>query len=700
MIFSRNWIGDYVELSETAQQLADRLTSAGLAVDGLETVDDDVLFDVDITTNRPDCMNHLGLARELAVLTGKALKPPEAQLEPASELVSSVAELVIEDPELCPRYTALVIRDVTVGPSPPWLAKRLEAIGSRSINNVVDVTNYVLWETGQPLHAFDLDRLAGSSTDSPAQVQVRRATDGETLKTLDGETRKLDPSILVIADAEQAIALGGIMGGFDSEVTTETSNVLLESAHFDPRIVQKGSKKLGLHTDAGHRFERGADPEACLWASRRAAALIVQVAGGEVLAGELDAKQLRSDWPHVLELDLGKLNRFGGLEIDSSEVESTFTGLGFELEPQGESPATRWRVTVPSWRAYDFEDPRVADLYEEVLRIHGFDDIPSTLPQIGGADAPARGEHLRARKVRDHLVACGFAEAIDFAFTDRASDQACPSLYGDLEPLALQNPLSDRYAVMRRSLLSNLLASARYNQRRGAAVVRLFEVGHVFADGGGGSKLEMDTVAWVAGGRLGTPWEREHEVDFYDLKGVVDSLALVLGVTFVSRPAAVPGLMEGAAAEISIEGADDQVVGVLGQVADEDGPYPLFVVEIALDRVGLPTGSLAIQAPSKYPAIAVDMTLTHAVSVVWSDIERTIRDQGASELKEYGLKDRYRGKGVPEGAVNTTLSFLYNSDHRSLSQEEVNNYHDGLARKLEERFGYHPEARGSGPQTV
>ncbi|MEM7585100.1 MAG: phenylalanine--tRNA ligase subunit beta [Acidobacteriota bacterium] len=714
MLFSRNWIGDYVALPESAQEVADRLTAAGLAVDSVESVDDDALLDIDITTNRPDCMNHFGLARELAVLTGGVVQEPDASYTIAEEHASAAAELVIEDAELCPRYTALIIRGVEVGPSPDWMVKRLEAIGSRSINNVVDITNYVMWETGQPLHAFDLHRLAGTENGAPAQVRVRRAHDGETLKTLDGEVRKLDPSILVIADAEQAIGLGGIMGGYDSEVTESTVDVLLEAAHFDPKCIQKGSKKLGMHTDASHRFERGADPKACLRASRRAAKLIVELAGGEILAGELDDKQLRDDWPHVLELDLEKLNRFGGVELGSDEVTATLKGLGFGLEPLDAEPATRWRVTVPSWRYYDFENPRVADLYEEVLRIHGFDGIVSTLPQIGGDDAPARYEHVRARRVRDHLVACGYAEAIDFAFTDRSSDQALPSLFGDRAPLALRNPLSDRYAVMRRSLLSNLVASARYNQRRGAQVVRLFEVGHVFADDGEGDRLEMETVAWVVGGQLGTPWERQHDIDFYDLKGVLDSLSALLGVELSVRASQVKGLGNGAAAEIRLHSlaastaaadtaaadsaadsaateSEAEVIGYLGELDSDDGSYPLFVAELALDRLGHADARLAIQAPSKYPAIAADLTLTHAVDVPWSKIAGTIREHAASELREFDLKDRYRGKGVPAGAVNTTVSFVYNSDERSLAQEEVNDAHERLARRLEEAFGYGSE---------
>ena len=460
MQFSKNWIGDYVDLPESAEELARRLTGAGHAVDTIEVVETalgtDHLLEVEVTTNRPDCMCHLGLAREVATLFGRELKVPNGDaLQPVADRVDAVATLSVDDSTLCPSFTLQGIRGVKVGPSPPWLVARLEAIGSRSINNVVDITNYVLWETGQPLHAYDLRKLA-TGDDGRHVVRVRRANDGEVLKTLDGEERKLDPAILVIADADEAIGLGGIMGGFDSEVTDETVDVLLEAGHFDPSTVRHGAKNLALKTDAGHRFERGADPKACYWAARRAAALIVELAGGELLDGHLEVTALRQDWPPVVDISLAKLERFGGITLGAERVESILGALGFTLESRADGDDTRFRVTPPSWRWYDFEGAHAQDVYEEVLRIHGFDPIEPTLPTARGADAPMRPEHKRRRAVQDTLAACGFAEAITFAFHDRESDAAYPSFFAEREAMALANPLSDLYAVMRRSLLPNL----------------------------------------------------------------------------------------------------------------------------------------------------------------------------------------------------------------------------------------------------
>lgn len=673
MKFSRDWLAQYVELKEDDATLRERLTAVGLAVDAVEKRDGDTIFDVDVTANRPDCMNHLGLARELAVLFDRPLLMPQVEIAAAPELAADACRILVEEPELCPRYAALAIRGVTVGPSPEWLRRKLEAIGSRSINNVVDVTNYVLWETGQPLHAFDLERLAG------AEIRVRRARAGETLTTLDGTLRNLDSEILVIADAEVPVGLGGIMGGLDSEVTSATRHVLLESAHFNPATVRRGARKLEMHTDASHRFERGCDPEGCVVAAHRAAALIAELAGGQVLAGEIDVRRPPSPLP-VIDLDLERLCRFAGIPIAAGEVERVLGGLGFALEHRGEG---RWRVTVPSWRIFDFIDPYPADLYEEVLRIHGLDAIPSTLPQIAGSDAPESPAHRRRRIAGDHLAACGFSEAINFAFHDRGADASYPTLYEGRAALALANPLSDRYAVMRRSLLPNLIASARYNQRRGASVVHLFEIGHVFADAGEGRTEEMDSLAMVLGGQTGTPWERSVELDLYDLKGTVESLGEALGVDFAYRPATVYRLKTGTAAEIWFE---DEVIGHLGEL-DED-EETLFVAEIALDRLETRDLWQTVSLPSRFPGIAVDLTLTHARERSWHELEQMITEQMDAALASFHLKDRYVGPGVPAGAVNTTISFLYNSNERSLTQDEVNERHGALARRLEEHLGW------------
>ena len=681
MQLSHAWIQQYLSETVEAQELADRLTHCGHAVDNVDAHGDDHLLEIDITTNRPDCMNHLGMAREAAQLLGCDLVEPKVELTTQGGAAKDAAQLEVADTRLCPRYTALVIRGVQVGPSPDWLVQRLESIGSRSINNVVDITNFVLWETGQPLHAFDLQRIAEH------KIIVRQAEDGETLKTLDGEERKLDPSIQVIADPSGPIALAGIMGGLDSEVTDVTVDVLLECAHFDPTTTRKAAKKLGMHTDASHRYERGADPEACLWAAQRAAALIVEAAGGEVLEGHLEVRDLRSDWPPVVDIDLARLERFGGLTIGRQRVEDILKGLGFTVETTEQDDATSFRVTAPSWRYYDFENAHAQDVYEEVLRMIGFDHIESTLPALGAPDGRTSDGHRLRRRVQDTLAAAGFSEAINFAFLDRETDAAYPGFFADRDPMELANPLSDRYAVMRRALLPNLVESARFNQRRGAGVVRLFEIGHIFATDGD-RRVEMDNVAVVLGGRLGTPWERQVEMDFYDLKGALEAVAETVDHGMRFEAAAIDRLSTGYSAKIFSQRQPDLELGLMGRLDEDDLPYPLFVAELSLERLATDAPDLKITAPSKFPGISVDSTLTHALSLPWQDIAALIESERGEHLKSFGLKDRYQGKGVPDGAVNTTIAFHYGAEDRSLTQEEVNETHLQLAALLEQRFGH------------
>ena len=680
MQLSKNWLNAYLPQPLEVEELASRLTHSGHAVDAVEAHGDDFRLEIDITTNRPDCMNHLGMAREVSVLFGCDLVIPEAAVAPIAAQASDAASLRVEDQGLCPSYTAMVIRGVKIGPSPDWLVDRLESIGSRSINNIVDITNFVLWETGQPLHAFDLDRIDGQ------QVIVRSAEKGEKLTTLDGEERLLDPSILVIADPQGPIALGGIMGGLDSEVTDGTVNILLESAHFDPTTVRKGAKKLGMHTDASHRFERGADPKACLRAAQRAARLIVEVAGGEVLDGHLEISRLRDDWPPKVAIDIATLERFGGATIGRQRTVEILTGLGFESEDGDTDGALQ--VTVPSWRYYDFEQAHPQDIYEEVLRIFGFDNIPSTLPALGAPDGKTRPEHRLRRRIQDVLAASGFTEAINFAFLDRSTDAQFPSFYADHQPMELANPLSDRYAVMRRSLLSNLVESARYNQRRGAHVVRLFEIGHIFAADAEQGRVEMDVLGVVLGGHLGSPWERQIELDFFDLKGAVEAVAEAADHPLVWHPAEIPHMVPGSGARILSAAHPEQQIGIIGKLASNNLPYDLYVAELSLERLMVEHHDLKITTPSKHPGISVDSTLTHALAIPWAEISGAIAEAAVEYLQEVALKDRYQGQGVPEGAVNTTISFHYGADDRSLTQDEINDIHLPLAAQLEERFGH------------
>ena len=502
MQFSRDWLAEYVETGPLDEMRA-LLTRSGSSVEHVEAHGDDALLDVDITGNRPDCMNHVGLAREISVLRGVPLRRPDAPPPESGAAASSLARALVAEAKLCPRYSARVLEDVRLGPSPDWLVRRLETVGVRSINNVVDVTNFVLWELGQPLHAFDLDTLEA------ATIVVRRAAAGEKLRTLDGVERELLESDLVIADAGRAVALAGVIGGLATEVTASTRRVLLESAHFDRSSVRRTAKRLALHTDASHRFERGTDPEGTVVALDRAAALLAEIAGASVRRGALDTID-----PAILErreiaFAPGRLDAFAGASYDRSDLLRWFAGLGLDVL---DSSGSIWKVRVPGWRRFDLE--RAEDLYEEAMRIRGFDAIAPALSPIFGSDGPETPVQKRRRLLRSHLVGQGFAETVQYAFVSREEDARYPlaKTNGDGGgPVELANPLSERYTVLRRSMLPGLVDTAAFNLNRGAGAVRLFEVGNVFLD------EEVESLGLVLGGADGTPWDGAREADLFEL---------------------------------------------------------------------------------------------------------------------------------------------------------------------------------------
>ncbi|MCB1007689.1 MAG: phenylalanine--tRNA ligase subunit beta [Acidobacteria bacterium] len=715
MEFSISWLADYVDLSpldglqvgsgdrhafgslteatRTALfQIGEKLTQVGLAVEaypitmveGRDGLDEkEASLDVEVTSNRPDCMCHLGLARELAATLGRELRRPKVPTYGASATDGTAGSVVVEDPEGCTRYVARVIRGVKVGPSPDWLVRRLASIGQRSINNVVDATNFVLWELGQPLHAFDLATIPGG------EIHVRRARAGERLTTLDGEERELDPEVLVIADRERAVALAGIMGGLDTEVTADSTDLLLESAHFDRRRVRIGARRLGMHTDASHRFERGSDPEVCDLASSRCAALIVEIAGGSVEEPAIDAvarPHRRVAW----RLDKPALDRFAGVEVPAADIERILGAL--ELEPRAVAEGV-WEGEVPGFREADFDPRRTPpagrpeldaypqDVYEEVLRHWGLANVPSTLPKLTGVDAGKSPAWHRRWRAKDVLVGFGLAEGVHFAFHAEEGDRALPAL-GDGAPVRLANPLSERYAVLRRSLVPNLLSAAEYNLNRGATAVGLFESGSLFP---GVGEREVEGLAMIVGGRPGTPWDRRGELDLFDLKGYVEALLAELGATPRFEPAdELPGILAGTGAWI-LQGAGR--VGWLGRVEHAEGGPALFAAEVWLDELPAEGGRAAVEPPARFPGIEVDLTLTHSLEVAWREVAEAIEEAREGELAGFELKDRYQGKGVPAGAVATTIAFRYQAEDRSLAQEEVNQWHARLAAELERRFG-------------
>jgi len=671
MIFDSEWLAAHLESAPDFDTLADRLTACGCLVELREPGDGTERWDVEVTTNRPDAMNHRGLAREAAVATGAALKPLEFELRESDEDAADLAAVEIADGAACSRYVARVIRGVTVGESPEWIKRRLSNCGVRPINAVVDATNYVLLELGQPLHAFDLERVRGR------RIVVRPAAAGEKLTTLDGEERELDPSMLMIADGEGVVALAGIMGGADSEIGDGTTDVLLESAHFDALSVRRTARKLGMHTEASHRFERGADPEMAATACDRAAALIAELAGGRVCRGRIDV-QPRPFVARQMELSVNALSAFAGLDIPADRVAEIFRGLGFEPKRAGNVV----RITVPSWRV---DIDRVPDLYEEVIRHVGYDAIPSRLPVLPTSPGRRNPNWELVDRARDAAVNASLVEVMTWSFIDPESDALvathplCPG-----PELALENPLAQTQAVMRRSLLPGLLAAAGANFNQGERRLALFEQGRVFCLGEEGPQ-ERERIGLVLADEGGGREER-----FVRLKGIVDDLAARIGLPSVSwERSESPWLDAGAGAEIKT--GDGAPIGVAGMLSRElCGRWDLRR-EVAVAELDL---ELAIEPPlprfqplHRHPPVIADVTVEHPPDLSFAELEAAVRDLASEWVEAVGLVVRYRDESAPSGAVRTTLRLVYRHAGISLTQEEVNEAHERLRRGLVEKLG-------------
>lgn len=655
------WLREFADLpaSATVQEIASRVASVGFEVAGIEG---DVI-DFEVTANRPDCLSVRGLAREAAASFD--VQGPESRVQGSDSESRGPAVQGSEGPgaqspvpvtiesDRCGRY-ALALADVKVGPSPPWLADRLTACGIRPINNVVDVTNYVLLEIGQPMHAFDLARLAGP------EIRVRMARAGESLTTLDRQSRKLDESMLVIADKERAVAIAGVMGGAASEVSASTTRIALESAWFDPVTVRATSKRLGLKTEASARFERGADPNAATAGIARALELLERMGAGTRLGEVIDVYPAPVA-ERSIRLQREYLDRLLGDHVPDADVLRILSSLGFV-------PAAAdggWQVGVPSWRV---DATRAADLIEEVGRHWGVNRVPARFPALHTPPHASDAGILRARRIRRILCGAGLQEAVTFTFMESA---AAEPFAADLVTIA--NPLSEKFAVLRPSMWPGLLDALIYNRRRDIADVRLFEAGSVFDATG-----EQQRVGWVlAGARLSHWSQPQAEVDLYDAIGVGDVLAEAFAQTWRWEPATdTPWFVPGRAAALI---ADDRRIGVVGQLrpdlASSRGlPSGIVVVGGELDLGAFrTTDALArpVTALPRQPAVVRDLSILIDAGLPAASVRGTIRANAPATLVQVREFDRYEGKGVPEGQVGLSIRLTFRDRDRTLTDAEV-----------------------------
>ncbi len=683
MRFCHGWLKEYVTITDEPRRVGALLTGAGVPLDGIEGVGDDAVYDFEILTNRPDCMNHVGLARELAALTGQDLRIPDAKIPPGGPPSPEHADITIEDPDLCARYSGRCILGARIGPSPDWLTRRLASIGQRPINNVVDVTNFVLWELGHPLHAFDLDRL------TDRRIVVRRARRGETLVTLDGESRTLTTDMLVIADARRPVALAGIMGARDSEISEATTRILLESAWFEPISVRRTARALGLHTDASHRFERGADPGLTVAALDRAAALIAEVAGGEVTGPALDVHP-RPEPPRVVPFRPARARQLLGLDLPADFMRERLTRLQFDVrEPDRDS----WQVTIPSFRR---DVTQEVDLIEEVIRQRGYDAIGADLPQHAGAGRGRSDADRRALLARQALQSAGIHEAVNSILIDR--EDATPFAPHGAEPRGISNPLQSQAAWLRMSLVPGLLRNVAHNLNHGITRCHLYEIGPVFLPGKK-EPLEERRLAFVLAGQgLPAHWSlKPRAVDLYDARGPVELLSDLLGTSrLVLSSDKMSFLAEGRALGISHK---DQSIGWLGEIAPDvlqrfGIDQPVHGGEIAMEVLEAePVATRRYRPLPRYPGVRRDLALIVKQDTRFDAIERVVRSVNTVPIEEVKPFDRYRGPGVPKGCVSVAVQILFRHGGRTLTSEEVQSAQDAIVAALEGELG----ARLRGP---
>lgn len=695
MKFSLDWLGDHVRVAEAggADGVRRLLDRAGLPVASSEEAGGDVLFDVEITPNRPDAMNHRGLAREIAAMSGvpfesrggeRAGEPP-SEGPPAQELSS----VEIQVPRLCRRFGARLVRGIRSAGSADRVRVRLASIGAKPIDAVVDATNYALWDIGQPLHAFDLDRLRGG------RIVVRKAKRGEKLVTLDGVERELEPSDVVVADAERAVSLAGIMGGLDTAVSEKTTNVLLEAAWWDPVAIRRTSRRLKMHTDASHRFERGSDPEAIPEALDLAARLLLGAAGGTLAPGRIDARGKALPRRRAV-LRLLRLSLLSGDErLDLDFAAESLARLGFAISKRS---GKRLTVEVPSFR------PDVAieeDLVEEVLRVWGYDRLPSRLPFTAGAGGHLEPLRVVEEKLSDEAVAAGLHETFSYPFVNRQADE--PSFSAWLEatrtakaPLSVANPVDASRRDLRATLLPGLLDAVSRNFRHGAREVALFEVGRAFGADGDVSRpesFESRRFAFAIGGDVRPHWSvpvASRAADFFDVKGLFERLLEPWAdpARLAWKPFRADAFAAGAAA--LCETGDGRLLGVAGVLAEAERekrrlPEGVCAAEILVEAIPRDGRGARYVGYSAFPPIVADLSFAQPRGLEWETLERFVSDLALANLESLKLLDRYEGPGVAEGQVKTTIRLTFRSFERTLEQAEINRERDRLAAALAEK---------------
>ena len=685
MKISPSWLRDFVDIPVDYRRLADDLTQAGIAVEGISGEGESTVFEMEITTNRPDAMNHYGIAREISAIYDLPLKPIEPKLPPAAKAVAlgtsgGTTEVVpfpiqIEEPDLCPRFTAREIHGAAIKASPSKVVSRLGLLDQRPISNAVDATNYVLWEMGKPTHVFDRDLLEGR------RLVIRKARAGETLKTLDGIVRTLTAEDLVVADAVKPVALAGVMGGFDTMITERTHNLLIESAWWDPVTVRRMSKRHGLHTDASHRFERGADFESTVVSTNRVAELILESGGGTLVGDVVDVVARKLDLAPV-ELDPREVHRILGEKLSTLEINRILTRLGFILTAGSEG---RYLVQIPSWRL-DVE--REIDIIEEIARLHGYDKFANTLPAYVGEVRDLPDAHKDAR-LRSSLLALGYNEAISLTFISKDDAQR----FSKAAEIDLENPISEEASVMRTSMVPSMLDMLAYNLNRGTENVRLFEAGKVF-EAAGEKTVERNCIVVGATGSVDTDLVRglasgasPRPLSFFDLKGGVEQLlALFAHWTLYYDGQTADYYHPGRSARALM---DSVMVAQFGQIRPDVAAarklkQDVFIAEIYLDNLYQHDLQSARYEPlPRFPAVERDFSFVFGDSVEFAKISSAIDELEIVELRNFAPSEVFRGDKVAAGKYSILLRARFQSHEGTLTDDQIASWSARIMKALE-----------------
>jgi phenylalanyl-tRNA synthetase beta chain len=687
MKFTLNWLKEFVGVETTAEPLGELLTMSGLEVESLtalsepQTGVEDWVFEIAVTPNRGDCLGLRGIAREVAALTGASLKALPVAARAKSGAAGKRVSVTIQDPSLCPRYSARVMDHIRIGSSPPWLRFRLEACGIRAINNVVDITNYVMLETGQPLHAFDYDLLPNH------HIVVRPAGSATKFTTLDSAERELTADDLLICDGAAPVALAGVMGGMDSEVRQSTKSILLESANFDPTAIRRTAKRLGLHSEASHRFERGVDPDGTVAALDRAAAMLAELADGTPVIGVVDRYPRRPKPPHIV-LREERIAKLLGSAIDAKRVKDALQSLGIQTKRR----AGRSITCVPPSSRTDLT--READLIEELARLYGYDKIPLTLPRLRPSGGVQDEQLVHERGVRGFLAGEGFVEVINLPFISDKLNRSFTGLWkGGAGSVTVVNPLVQESAEMRQSLIPGLIENLRLNLAQKAASFFAYHLGKVFRadpDGAPAEKVYLSGVLYGPRMRLGLRDAAERPAQFLDCKGLVEGLLDLLRIDdeIMWGESGVAVLHPGRSALTGIGG---QTIGYLGQIhprlCDDLGAPPFFVFELDLEKLleYAPRNIKANNLP-RFPSVERDFALVMERDFQSQRIIKWIKNLHETLIENVEVFDQYLGPPVPEGKKSLAYKISYRAEDRTLTDGEINALHQSLVTEIGKVF--------------